>query len=277
MSENIPKPNPGEIVDTRYRFKNGERFVTRPDLPLSSLFKPLTDRILDVLKDNNIVVIGGPSGIGKSELFLGISKPKINVSGITEILEEKGISFLLLNLQSASDTALIERLTTKTVVSGSSAKAEKDKILDQSSFVLIDESVIFYRDPEKIPAVKELLNRGKKIVLVGGGSSSSEEQVSYISTALSNDGVILSPDQKLKMSPNLLTRNQALDLLITKGPYSSEDAEKVVRKFEELEIPTMFRTLWMAPFPTRTFDLDEHLKYFSRSNLSYQLSHIATI
>lgn len=274
MTEHLFQQLPEEIADHRYRFKNGEEFITRPDLSLKNLLKPLTDRVLDILKKDNLVIIGGPSGIGKSELFLGKGEPKINASGIVEILIRQGTSYMLLDLQSASDTALIRRLISDTTEPISDAGLKRNNELDQSEIVLIDESVIFFRDPEKVPAVKKILDAGKKIVLVGGGRLSSVEQVSHISTALSKVGITISAEQRLKFSPNLFTDDQAIELLTTKGPYTIDDAKKVLIKFAELGIPNMFRTIWFAPFPTKSYSIEDHLKNFSRSNLSGQLTHI---
>src|SRR3990172_4622491 len=98
------EPEVGEFsltVDTKFRFKNGEPLETKSG-PLSSLFAGVTQRALEVLGIKSVVLVAGPSGIGKTELFLsnlGIGASPIEAGGIATVLSRKGVTWWYENLQ----------------------------------------------------------------------------------------------------------------------------------------------------------------------------------
>lgn len=72
---------------TKYVFDNGRQLVPQPEgVPLDDLLASFSKKVLDVLDIDDLVVVSGESGLGKSELFLGNNRenyPILKISALT--------------------------------------------------------------------------------------------------------------------------------------------------------------------------------------------------
>ncbi|MDD3471834.1 MAG: hypothetical protein PHS86_03540 [Syntrophaceae bacterium] len=226
---------------THFEFSSGRTLLTQPDgTPLSQLYRAFSSEVVDACERENIVLAGGESGLGKSELLLGLiscyrSATEIRAGGITDILREQGLTYQYMD---------------------SFGGIEKIKVLAESDgrpvtdYLLIDEIGAFAEYPEEYNPIllKNLVRKGYKLVLMGGGPAHPDSYLRPLAQALSNLGLEIKPGQILHVPPYQLNDLQCEQLLSAR--YSQRTIEEVtatVEKLRELKIPTILRVLLNIP------------------------------
>jgi hypothetical protein len=188
--------------------------------------------VLDILNKDGLVIVGGESGLGKSELFLG-TKSKYKAGGLADLLSEEGRPFQYFDAQSHAR-----------------ARRQMEEIIemkreDKPSIILIDESLVMLRSPEiKFDIVKKLLEGGRKVVLVGGGRAKSSEQNQLIKDGVESLGIKVGPRQIFEFPPYVLNRLQSEQVLKINYPdLTSNEAGQVIASLDKQNIPRIFRAL----------------------------------
>ncbi|OGM63458.1 hypothetical protein A2961_03265 [Candidatus Woesebacteria bacterium RIFCSPLOWO2_01_FULL_39_21] len=273
------EPGVGEFsltVDTKFRFKNGEPLETKSG-PLSNLFAEITQRALEVLEVKSVVLVAGPSGIGKTELFLGnlgIGASPIEAGGIATALSRKGVTWWYENLQTRDEYL-------QCAAFGRPVDSEGEEIIRnirRAQILLLDEGGLLAVSEELSAAVVKFVGDGKKFVIVGGSTASSSEQLDAMSQSLVGVGLEIGEDQRIKLVPNLLTPSQAEELLMARGGRMNQEAARaIVQRYGELEVPLMFRTVWHAQYLLPDMSIQHAVKLIDKYSLLEVVRHVEKI
>ena len=91
-----------EVAEKKvFYFESGRRLEQQSEgVPLKELFRSFSGEVLEVVDSEGLAIVGGESGLGKSELFLSNTRLKINAGGIVCILKERDKRYKTLNFQS---------------------------------------------------------------------------------------------------------------------------------------------------------------------------------
>lgn len=263
--------------ETIFKVKNGEALETKPDVSLGNLFKETTEKTLSALEHHNIVIAAAPSGIGKTELFLGTMRPEVSAGGIGKALEQRGTKFMVVDMARTYMNPIRVRYS----IEGSSSNAASDQLkkLEDSEIVLLDEARRLETNQETVRSIARLIEDGKKVVMVGGGGHPTAEQLDTMAGFMASSGVAIEESQKIAIKPTMLTPGQAVELLAAreKDKFKEERALALIEEYKRLDIPLMFRTVWMSPLPlsNREESVAEYLKNIHRKTMfSEHISHI---
>ena len=218
---------------TKFVFESGRSLSESPEgQPLNELLSDFSKNVLEELDKDNLVIVGGESGLGKSELFLSSTKLKVQAGGIVDILNQQDRTYRVVSAQSMSASRDLERILN-----------EEDDSLPE--VVLIDESAVMIDSKYiKFDIVKKLLDRGRKIVLVGGGNMRATEQNKVIKNGLNKYQISVNDNQIFEFPANTLNKLQSEQLLIALNPdMTEENAHQVIDGLDKQNIPRIFRVV----------------------------------
>lgn len=221
------------VFDSGRLLKRGRLLKQSPEgQPLSELLHDFSKKVLEVLDKDKLVIVGGESGLGKTEIFLG-RKSMIKAGGLVDILSQESRTFQVVDAQS-----------------GKYARRELEEILkdDQNKkpeVVLVDESgVMTYSEEIKFDIIRKLLDDGRKVVLVGGGRARASEQNAFIKEGLNRFGVDVNSRQMFEFPSFTLNSLQSEQVLRTLYPdMTKETAGEIIDFLDKQGVPKIFRVL----------------------------------
>lgn len=246
------------VQSGNFVFDSGRPLITIPEgHSLDNLLAGFSQNVIDIADQSGLAIIGGESGLGKTELFLG-TRPEFGVGGITEVLSSQGRTYNYFDASAGVDKTLVSILD--------------PNLGDKPEFVLIDESLKINRPGDSkaitFSHVDQLLKQGIKVVLVGGGNDSASDQNLLIREELSQSGIEIDDEQLLEFPALVLNHAQSVDVLLKRNRgITDEQADEIVNILDRRNIPKIFRVLLQCPLNKqevlpREFDsLTKHIEF----------------
>jgi len=276
----------GLMPSNEFAFENNEALYDAPDVQLNELFSygEFSAKVKGALDESGFAVVTGQSGIGKTELFCGQDRRGLHAGGITELLAEGNYSVLSLQQRGVEDYLLASAgLLDKELPTYAK---EKVTTIQESKYLILDETAKLGYLPDVVRAINELHNRDKKILLVGGGKYASEEQAAIIRRAFSGmEGEdVFSKDNMFALPAYLLNDAQAMEILKAKigsTQWNDEVEQKasfVLSAMQEQRVPTIYRAVEVSPMPTMSSSaLERQVRRGMKRDLEPQIGHIKEI
>jgi hypothetical protein len=241
-----------KVMGVKFVFDSGRTLEEAPkDQPFSELLSGFSTDVLEVLDRENLVIVGGESGLGKSELFLGNQRRIIKAGGLADQLASQGRTFKLIN--ASNEDYAVDQV--KRILEADDR--EKPEV------VFVDESGAMFDSKQlRFNAVKDLLEDGRKVVLVGGGNLQASKQNELIKDGLKTTGVEVSESQMFEFPALTLNFGQCSDLLMVLHPeMDSNQAGQVVKTLDRQNIPKIFRAIFYCDPDPREITQDSMNNY----------------
>lgn len=256
---------PGFEVSREFQFVSGEPMLVLPGVKFEERFAGSMRETEEALDKYGLAIVVSPSGVGKSELFVGKGYGDNFVhGGLPDLFARRGWSWMPKTLQGLSfkrlpsDTPedlerIREELTGQEEIvfeEGENGEKKRKWVLPGNLDVWVfDESVKIGEGIGFVKMLRDEWQKGRKMVFVGGGVSGSEEQSQRIIEALLAGG--FGEEIKsavVKLQPHLCTTEQAKELL-TRAFVPEDMAGEVVERIMSKGLPLMPRVVWMAGLP----------------------------
>src|SRR3989339_853516 len=195
-----------------YTFNSGRRLEESPaEQSLDMFLREFSEEVLNELDKSGLVIVGGESGLGKTELFLGQMLKDVSAGGIAEVLRQKGRTFVYVSTQGHSIARMAEE------VIGTKPDKKPEVVLVDEAGVMIDSKDIDFG------VIKRLLDDGRKVVLVGGGHRRASEQSKAIRKGLAKKRIKVNDQQMFEFPARTLNDQQSVELLISINPDWEEN------------------------------------------------------
>lgn len=223
--------------------------ITYKEGDLSSILDEMIANVIFVLEKYNCCVIGGPSGVGKTELLLGENEAFHYLGGTSLLgaLQSQRYSVATGSAQARLWEALKPQKNTR-FFSGRRSASNLRSEFELAGVIIIDEStgldLCMHGHSESIDFFGKLIKGGKKVVFVGGGSHTSADQIRIIRTHVKKMFDIVIPKKAdLVYNPLALTVMQTKELFKKETSRSQQDAENFIRLYRQLGYPFFYRIL----------------------------------